>query len=163
VEVQPRKGVHIKAISIEEISDIYLVLTEMECLAARLAAQLQYSANELSDLKAAIAGLDASLEKQDADAWAVSDEAFHVALVQLSENNHLQTTILNFYDQVRRARSITLHMRPVPNQSSTDHKALYHAILAADATLADSIHRRHRNKSRKMLIDILEQSGLNRV
>jgi len=39
LEVQPRKGIKIKAISVQDMAEIYEVLTELECLAAKRAAE----------------------------------------------------------------------------------------------------------------------------
>jgi len=163
LEVQPRKGVRISAISVEDMRKIYLVITEMECLAARLAAEFNYKKSDLAELNGYIDEMDAALAENDLEAWAEADEAFHMELVKLGQNERIDSVVVDFNDQVRRARSITLHMRPIPVQSNADHRAVSEAILAGDAALADKLHRAHRENSRKLLIDILEQSGLKRV
>ncbi len=163
LEVQPRKGVRINALSVDDMQEIYAVLTEMECLAARLAAGHGYSKADLVAVDACIAEMDEALSKKDLEAWAMADELFHMHLVELSKNTRIAAVVANFNDQVRRARSITLKLRPFPTQSNREHRALYEAILEGDAAKADEIHRRHRKQAGKTLITILKQSGLNRV
>lgn len=163
LEVQPRKGIRVKAISVQDMSDIYEVLTEMECLAAKRAANLGFSRADIKPLLGAIDEMTLALNKEDRESWSVADEAFHLSLVQLSGNKHLENVVRNLNDQVRRVRAITLNMRPLPTKSNKDHRKLCRAILSGDADLAVDIHRQHREHAAKLLIDILNKSGLKRL
>lgn len=163
LEVRPRRGVRILALSADDMREIYEVLTELESLAAFLAAEAKYSDEELSDLKAAILEMEASVEANDREGWARGDAAFHDELVRLGGNKRIQAIVSNFNDQVRRARAMTLHMRPMPVKSNEDHRALYNAIAMGDAPAARQIHWTHRNEAKEMLIALLDQHGLRRV
>jgi len=66
-------------------------------------------------------------------------------------------------DQVRRVRSITLNMRPLPTKSNKDHRKLCQAILKGDAAMAVEVHRRHRETASEMLVEILNTAGLKRL
>jgi len=163
LEVQPRKGVRISSISINDMSEIYEALTELESLAARRAAEAGYSPQELTALNGHISDMESAIGEGDRQNWSVSDEAFHNELVRLGGNSHVQRIVHNFNDRVRRARNLTLHIRPLPVKSNTDHRALYDAILKGDAERAHTIHRHHRTYARKLLIDLLKQHGFRRV
>ncbi len=160
LEVQPRKGVRIKAISIRDMSEIYEVLTELESLAARKAAEANFNKADLAVLLESIDDMESALTREDREAWASADEAFHDELVRLGGNLHIETIVKNVNDQVRRARSFTLHMRPLPLKSNKDHKALYRAILKGDADKAQELHRQHRQNASVLLIKLLEKTGL---
>ena len=163
LEVRPRKGVRISALSADDMREIYEVLTELESLAASLAADAHYSEKELSLLQSTTLEMEASLAANDRERWARADAAFHDELVRLGGNKRIQTIVSNFNDQVRRARALTLHMRPMPQKSNEDHRALYEAIARGDSKAARQIHWRHRTEAKDMLIGLLKQHGLRRV
>lgn len=163
LEVRPRKGVRISALSAEDMREIYEVLTELESLAASLAADAHYSEEDLSSLKSAISAMEASVAANDREGWAQADAAFHNELVRLGGNKRIEAIVSNFNDQVRRARAMTLHMRPMPQKSNEDHRALYEAIARGDADTARQIHWRHRTEAKEMLIRLLNQHGVRRI
>lgn len=163
LEVRPRKGVRISALSADDMREIYEVLTELESLAASLAAEARYSEQDLSRLKSATREMEASVADNDREGWARADAAFHDELVRLGGNKRIQTIVSNFNDQVRRARALTLHMRPMPRKSNEDHRALYEAIARGDSKAARQIHWMHRTEAKDMLINLLNQHGLRRV
>ena len=50
LEIRPRKGVRIKAISVTDMHEIYEVLTQLECLSVSRAANFGYTAENLENL-----------------------------------------------------------------------------------------------------------------
>ncbi len=162
LKVVPRKGVRIKAISVDDMDEVYQILTELESLAARCAAKAGYSKLELATLSTCIDQMDKALAWEDLEAWAHADEAFHSELVRLAGNRRIQDIVSNFNDTVRRVRLITLNQRPLPTQSNEDHRQLYEAIATGDSSSAHKIHRKHRQQASKMLITLLKKSGVTR-
>lgn len=163
LEVRPRKGVLIKAISAKDMDEVYEVLTELECLSAARAATKDYTEADLSDLKQHINDMVTALTIEDREAWAAADEAFHAELVELGGNTRVKTIVQNFNDQVRRARTLTLYMRPLPTKSNEEHRAVYDAILAGDPARARETHEQHRHNARRLLTQLLDQKGLRRI
>ena len=163
LEVRPRKGVRIVPVSAADMREVYDVLTALESLAAERAAQIGYSGPELRPLADAIARMDAAITARNLEVWAQADEDFHRELVRLARNTRITQITDQMGDQVRRARNVTLHLRPLPAQSNADHRAVLEAIRAGEAEKAGAIHRRHRERSGKMLVDLLSHSGLRRV
>ncbi len=163
LEVRPRRGVRISALSPQDMHEIYEVLTELESLAAYRAANRNYSTTELSRLASSIADMEASVAADDREGWARGDAAFHEELVRLGGNSRIEAIVSNFNDQVRRARAMTLQMRPMPTKSNEDHRALYEAIVRGDGEAARRIHWKHRTEAREMLTGLLERHGLKHV
>ncbi|QTN36787.1 GntR family transcriptional regulator [Cognatishimia activa] len=163
LELRPRKGVRILPVSPDDMEEIYDVLTELECLAARRAAEANYSQPDLKALAAAIENMELALESNDLENWAKSDDLFHRELVRLGQNSRAFSVFEMMNDQVRRARSVTLFMRPLPVQSNEDHRQLYEAIANGDATRAVEIHRDHRQNAKHMMLDLLSKHRLNSV
>lgn len=161
LEVRPRKGVRISALSVKDMEEVYVVLTELESLAAEDAARAGYGSPQLAVLKSAIDSMDRAIDARDLEAWAIADDRFHAELVRLGGNTRVQSIVTMMSDQVRRARSITLHIRPLPVKSNEDHRALYQAIESGDPQEARKIHWHHRSQARELLVGILMRHRLN--
>lgn len=161
LEVRARKGVRILPISVRDMEEIYDVLTVLESMAAADAAQQEYSANDLKVLEKTIDEMDAALAVDDRDAWAEADDRFHTELVRLGANSRVSTIVARMADQVRRAKSVTLHMRPLPTQSNKDHRNVVDAIKAGKADQAREIHQAHRVASKETLINLLQKNRLH--
>lgn len=163
LQVQPRKGIKIKAISVDDINDFYEVLSEIECLAVKRAAGSKLPATALDSAQQSIKKIDRALKKDDRNAWSVADEEFHNELVRLGGNKQVVAMVTNIHDQLRRLRTVTLKMRPTPERSQKEHSDLCDAIINGDAPLAGKIIRAHRVEAKNMLIELLENTGLKRL
>lgn len=160
VEMRPRKGVRILALSPGDMRDIYDVLTELESLAAENAARVGYSDAELLELAKAIDDMDDALAGDNLEAWAIADDQFHSELVRLGKNSRVQAIAAMMVDQVRRARAMTLQFRPLPLKSNEDHRGVLEAIREGDADKARQIHYAHRTHAKDMLLGILDKYRL---
>lgn len=161
LEMRPRKGVRILPVSPEDMHEIYDILTELESMAAEQAALCGYSDQDLAKLAGAIADMDAALKNGDLDAWAAADDAFHTELVWLSGNSRAIAMVGMMADQVRRARAVTLFMRPEPSKSNEDHRGVYQAIRDGKADEARRIHRAHRKHAKAMILALLKRHRLH--
>lgn len=163
VEVRPRRGVRVLPVSPQDMSDIYDVLTELESLAAEKAAQQGYARHDLRVLANAIDDMDRALSEKDLKAWSAADDRFHRELVRLGRNKRIESIAAMMEDQVRRAKSITLHMRPFPARSNQDHRDVLGAIAAGNPVQARKIHRLHRAATREVLLGLLEKFRLRQL
>jgi DNA-binding GntR family transcriptional regulator len=161
LEVRARNGVRILPISVQDMTEIYDVLTELESMAAANAATRQYDAADLAALEQTISDMDAALSADDREAWAAADDRFHTELVRLGGNSRVVSIVGLMADQVRRVRAVTLHMRPVPLQSNKDHRGVLDAIADSDAKRARDIHYTHRAAAKDTLIKLLTQNRLH--
>ncbi|SHE63714.1 transcriptional regulator, GntR family [Litoreibacter ascidiaceicola] len=163
VDVQPRRGVRICPISAEDMADIYDVLCELESLAAARAAERGYTADDLQIAQNCIDTMDAALTDNDRTAWAEADDRFHTELVRLGGNARVIEIVARYTDQVRRARMMTLPLRPLPVKSNADHRAVLDAIQIGDAARARDLHRAHRYAARTLLTGLIRDLGLHRL
>ncbi|MEM7216380.1 MAG: GntR family transcriptional regulator [Pseudomonadota bacterium] len=163
VEVKPRHGVRILSLSPEDMAEIYDILTELESLSAELAAGKDYVEADFATAEDAIRRMDEALANEDRETWAVADELFHSELVRLGGNRRIGNIFRTYSDQVRRARNLTLNLRPKPTKSNDDHRRVLKAIRDGDSERAREIHRAHRVQAKEMLIGILEQYGFHNV
>ena len=163
LEIKPRRGARVLPISVDDMREIYQLLTVLEATAAHAAAERKLDTGELADLEQAVAEMDASLASDDMDAWAEADARFHALLVAASGNRRLMAVVATMVEQSQRVRRLTLHLRPKPLGSNADHRAVVEAIKAGDAAAAYDIHHRHRRQSGEMLVELLERLRLTRL
>jgi DNA-binding GntR family transcriptional regulator len=163
LEVQPRKGARILPLAAEDMSEIYQILTELEGLAAELAASRNHDPKEFAPARSAIREMDEALAKDDREAWAEADTRFHGELIRLSGNSRIAHVVGMFNSQVARARLLTLHLRPSPIKSNEDHRLVLSAIESGDPRAARRLHSRHRVAAGRLIIDILKKHRLHIV
>ncbi|PJI85770.1 GntR family transcriptional regulator [Yoonia maricola] len=160
LKLQPRKGVRILPISPSDMADIYDVLTELESLSAERAATAGHPPSALAPLEAAIDDMDKAIAAGDLDAWSEADDRFHKELVRLGGNGRVQAIVDMMSDQVRRARAITLALRPLPTKSNEDHRKVFQAIRDGHGDVAGQTHRAHRRHAKEIIVDVLEKHRL---
>lgn len=163
LELRPRKGVRILALSPDDMREIYDVLTALESLAAYNAANAGFGEEELAGLAQAIDNMDAALERDDLRAWANADDQFHSELVRLGGNSRIISVVSMMVDQVRRARAMTLFMRDKPHKSNHDHRQVMEAIRKGQADVAHRIHHAHRTQAQTTLLDLLDKHQLRSI
>ncbi|MGB5864347.1 MAG: GntR family transcriptional regulator [Sulfitobacter sp.] len=163
LELRPRKGVRILALSPDDMREIYDVLTALESLAAYNAANAGFEEAELAGLAQAIDNMDAALERDDLRAWADADDQFHSELVRLGGNSRIISVVSMMVDQVRRARAMTLFMRDKPHKSNHDHRQVMEAIRKGQADVAHRIHHAHRTQAQTTLLDLLDKHQLRSI
>jgi DNA-binding GntR family transcriptional regulator len=163
LEIKPRRGARVLPVSVDDMREIYQLLTVLEATAAKAAATRGVSPSELAALEQAVTDMDASLAIDDLNAWAEADARFHARLVDASGNHRLIVFVATMVEQSQRVRRLTLHLRPRPTGSNEDHRAVVEAIRARDPVTAERIHHRHREQSGEMLVELLERLRLTRL
>lgn len=163
IEIKPRHGMRVVAISVDDMREIYRLLTVLEALAAQMVAERGLGPAELAQLDAAVGAMDAALAVDDLDAWAAADTRFHGLLVSYAGSRRLEAMVSGMLDQSHRVRQLTLRLRPKPVDSNADHRALVDAIRQRDAAAAAAVHRAHRERSGAMLIGILQRLRLDNL
>ena len=161
LDVRPRKGVRIRSLSLRDMTEVYEVLTELESLAAANAAKRGLTETELAPLTTTIEAMEQALANDNREKWVTADDAFHVELVRLGDNERVRRLTEMMSDQVRRARLITLYLRPSPTKSNEAHREVLGAIRAGNADQARDLHRQHRIAAKKMIISLLDRHHLS--
>jgi DNA-binding GntR family transcriptional regulator len=143
------------------MEEIYEVLTELESLAAAKAATRNLSNAHLAVMSQAITNMDIALAQDRREDWSVANDVFHSELIRLGGNERVRAIAKMLSDQVRRARLVTLYMRPTPTKSNDDHRHIVEAIRAGDPDRAREAHRKHLMAVKEELIKLLERHHLS--
>jgi len=160
LELVPRRGARIRALTKRDVREITEVLNCLETQAAERLASRRLAAAEIARLEQAIAGMDRALAAEDMDAWAAADYAFHRLLIELCGNRHLEEVAMNFLDKAHRFRLLTMPYRTRPVYSNVNHAAVVEAIRRNDPQTAVEIHRAHKRRWTRELTEILERIDL---
>ena len=157
VELIPRRGARVVPISIDDMREIYEILTALEPEAAASIALRHSDAEDLDKLGEATAEMERALDRDDLDAWADADDRFHRQLLELSDNKRMTEFVARLFDQTHRVRILTLRLRRPPRQSTNDHYEVLQHIRARNAERAREVFRAHRRKAAEELLGILRE------
>lgn len=159
VALRPRHGIQVLPISADDMAEIYQIITVLEAEAAELAARRNLSDADMRVLEQSATIMEQTLDSDDRLAWALADEDFHRALVNLSGNSRLIAMIASVSDQAHRVRMATIRQRPRPVISTLEHRLLVDALRRGDAEAARELQRIHRRRGGEVMIGILRDSA----
>lgn len=138
VEVTPNKGAVVRAPSVREIREGYVVRAELEGLAAGLAAEL-ISRSELERLRDAVE-LFRTCRDTDAelDLWSRANAEFHETVHEASANERLRAMLADLHKTFpRQLTEIVLGEKPRRIEDNVEqHARIFDAIEAHDAAVA---------------------------
>lgn len=157
IDLIPRHGMYVLPVSAEQMTEIYEVLTALECTAVELLARHKPTPEDIHQLILATDEMEQSLKQDDLEGWARADEKFHAGLFELSGNKTLQTTALTVSDRAHRGRMFSLSLRPKPIASTKEHRVLVEKILAGDVAGAVQENRHHRIRASRELLEIFNR------
>jgi DNA-binding GntR family transcriptional regulator len=160
VQLIPRHGMRVVPLSIQELRDVYEVLTSLELTAIDRLARLDLEDESLATIEKAIDEMDHAARKKDVDAWAKADERFHRMLVALCGNQRLATMVEMLWEQGHRARMTTVRLRASLEQSNREHRAVLDAIRERDWRQARTRHAKHRERAMTEILNLLHQTRL---
>lgn len=164
VEVRPRHGVTVKALSLQDFGHILNVFSALEVRAVELAAARGLTEPEAQALTRMLDQMEAATAAGDITRWSDIDDEFHAAIVALCGNQRLQDAISAFWGQQYRARLMILPLRPLPEDSDREHRLILAALRAGDRGFARERHNAHRDRADAQQMELLRRSlGANGV
>lgn len=151
VQTVPNKGATVKGISAQDIEDIYTIRMMIEGLAAKWAAE-KITKPELDELKEALDFEEFYTYRNDIEHLLKFDSKFHDIIFKASKSKPLMHTLSTFHHYVQRARNASFGSPGRALEVLAEHKAIYQAITARDAEMAEKLTTEHvRNASNNLL------------
>ncbi|MET1412575.1 GntR family transcriptional regulator [Roseibium sp. HPY-6] len=163
VDLVPRRGARVVAISRKDICEIFEILAALESLAAGAAARVETEDLHLDDIGRVLSESGSALASSDIGAWANLDDTFHRLLAGLCGNVRLEAEIAGFLDQIYRANTVLLRLNKAPAANVDDHRKIVEAIARGDDVTAFECARQHRLSGLKTMKTLLQTSGLSQV
>jgi DNA-binding GntR family transcriptional regulator len=155
ITIHPRRGARVRLPSAKELGDVSLVRSEVDALAARLAAEL-VTDSVLRELESLIDIMLTRLKERDLPALTEADVRFHQLIVQTSDNQALERA----FDQLAPfARTfITLTLPHVDIQEIVqEHKKILQALRSRDAESTANAARTHQLNVRDLMLEHFPQ------
>ena len=155
VEVKRRRGIRVLPISVEDMREIYDLLTLLEADCARRLTEAKLTKAQILLLENAVNEMEAALNRDALNEWAQADDRFHRLHLEFLANRRLARMIGQLLDQAHRVRMFTLHLRRKPMKSTKDHRAMVRALQKGKPDNAARLYTVHRRQAAVELFDIL--------
>ncbi len=156
VELVPRRGARVLPISVDDMREIYEILTVLEPEAAAGLALREDKQSTFEALNPAVSAMEQALADGNLEAWAKADGQFHRKLLECHNNKRMNDIITALIEQSQRVRLITLRLRELPQRSTEEHREILDHIMAGRAEDARTTFREHRVRAAQELLNILE-------
>ena len=160
VKLIPRHGMRVVPLSMQDLQEVYEVLTSLELTAIERLARAELGGEALAAIDKALDEMDFAVRKKDVDRWAKADERFHRILVTLCGNSRLAAMVEMLWEQSHRARMTTVQLRASLAQSNREHRAVIDAIRRHDGHQARARHAKHRARAKAEILKLLQQTRL---
>jgi DNA-binding GntR family transcriptional regulator len=142
VEVRPRRGAVVTALSRGEFLGAYQVREALEVLAIRLAVP-RIGRAEVNELRSMVSRMEELARAVDESRFFDVNAAFHALLVRTSENQHLIRFHTQLAAQMRRYRSLSAMLRGDLITSVREHRAILQAVTRGEAEKAAELLAAH--------------------
>lgn len=155
VRVVPKKGAFVKALSHDEIRDLYEVREALEALAVRLSAP-HISREELEDFEARFRELRARGPRAAYTEVRPLGEEFHRLLVKRTENARLMRVLEEMREEVRPVWTMALVAPRRVQALIREHLAIIDALRRGDARRAARLMRLHIRRVRDAIFRLVD-------
>ena len=160
IQIIPRHGMRVVPLSLDELRNIYEVLTALELMAIERLIRTGAHLHALSALDESITEMEWSVRQRDTDGRVHAIELFHRTLIDRCGNARLASMAYMMWDQGHRARMATSRLRIDLEESNQEYRAVANAIRCGDIPGAIAHHRAHRERTSRVIIGLLEQYRL---
>ena len=141
VEISPR-GILVLGVSQKDLEDILEIRIRIEGLAAAEAAK-NITDEQLEELREAVELQEFYVPKHDADRINGMDSRFHLLIYRFSGSGPLYDTLMPLHKKVLKYRRASVENEVRSANSFMEHRAIFDAIAAHDAPLAEARMRAH--------------------
>lgn len=141
-EARPHRGAVVPLFTPEKLNEIFLVMSELEALCARVAAEAATTADKAALRKAHEACRDAAHEGDVALYYDLNIK-FHETVYAIGHNGFLAEVTIGVRNRVAPFRRAQFQSLGRLVRSVEEHEAVVSAILAGDAEAAAAAMREH--------------------
>ncbi len=144
---EDRKGSVVLGITEEDLLDIMDIRERIEGLAAFYAAQ-NMTEEGWKELTHIVGLQDHYFEAGDIEHMRQTDDEFHEAICRLSRHSVINDTLIPLHRKTRRYRRIAMEDPSRAAVTRREHRAIYDAIIAGEAELAQQLSAQHIRNAR---------------
>ena len=141
IEITPR-GIMILGVTEQDLEDIFAVRMKIEGMASYHAAK-NITDEELSELRETLELQEFYVGKKDPDRIKTMDSRFHQLIYRFCGSTVLFDTLMPLHKKVQKYRRASVENNDRAQQSAREHRAIYEAIAARNAELAETYTAEH--------------------
>lgn len=161
VEYRPYRGNYIRKFTVKQVNDLFLVRAALEALAVRLAMP-KISQEVVDKLRHILDNVHEALERNDMAAYSNADRAFHDALIHLTGNETLISSLDRLGFQIQMIRTIANRDPHVVERTHQERPRILAALEARDADMAAQLMEEHIDGVRRAVVAQLESLENNK-
>lgn len=155
----PYRGVVVRGINPQQVTEFYMLRVAVDGMASRLAAQKRTPV-DVANLRWINSRMRnaAQLDPVDVNVVTEINIDFHEAIAKVSDNLLLLNFIEQIHSWVRRADHNPFSISGRPESGACEHDRIVDAIEAGDVDLAESLTREHMQGSYDRRLQLLMQT-----
>ncbi len=154
VETRPRRGTVVASITVNELIEMFEVMSELESYCARLAAR-RMMAPEIAALRDLYEACAREREREEPDSYYAANVAFHEAIYAGSHNSYLERQTKAVRNRLSPYRRLQLYRPGRIGGSCDEHLEVLDAITRHDSEKAGEAMLRHVDIQGAALNDLL--------
>lgn len=162
VQIAPKRGTFVTQFSIDELTERFEVMAELEGLAARLAARRMTDA-EIDALEQSHIACSNYAHANDFDGYYNENSVFHSKIYKGSKNKFLFQEATRMHAVLHPYRRMQLRARNRVAESLSEHDSIFNAIKSGDAAVAQETmisHVKIQGESFNDFLAALSDSGV---
>jgi DNA-binding GntR family transcriptional regulator len=136
------KGILILGVTEQDLKDIFAIRLRIEGLASYCATE-SMTAEQLAELKETLELQEFYVAKQDPERIKTMDSKFHQLIYRYCGSAVLNDTLLPLHKKVQKYRRASVEDNSRAQQSAREHRAIFEAIEARNAELAEKYTTEH--------------------
>ncbi len=153
VELVPHKGAHVSDPPVEDIQDLFEVISVLEGASARLATQ-KMSERDFMKIESLHRELEHCYAARDHKAYLQRNQVLHELFEDITGNKALKQVIDGIRQKILPYRYRQLYQKYRFDQSIQEHRDLLEAFRKRDAALAEFTMKQHLMNQCKALVQI---------
>jgi DNA-binding GntR family transcriptional regulator len=158
IVIKPHIGAAVRELPIAELRENLLIRSELEALAARLAAPLM-TKQSLADLQRLIDKMDACIRTKHYEQFGALNRQFHMTAYDVIPERGLIRLIEQQWDQVPRAASVFALVPEHAIAAQQEHLQIFDAFKRGDAEAAAELTREHKLRARVVQATAFDNSA----
>lgn len=160
VTTAPFKGAHVTIPNIDEIDQMFEVMSGMEGMCARLAAQ-KMTNRDLKKIESLHVELEKHYTKKDPKAYLETNWTFHEFIQELSKNKVLNEVTNGLRQKILLYRQRQLYQPNRFEDSMQEHREIMAAFRKKDPELAEKVMKNHLLQQGQALVKSYKSEGAN--
>jgi len=140
--LEPNKGARVKAITLEDLEEVFPLMGAFEALAGELACA-NITDDQVAELKQAHAQMLTHYQHADMPGYFKHNQRIHEIIMEAAGNNTLTTLYRSLAVRIRRARYLANMSTKRWQQAVSEHEEIIQALDKRDGQLLGAILKRH--------------------